>query len=226
MAVWGQFDAVYTFFLVLSLILALKSKPKISAVVFALAVLTKPQAIALAPIMIFLIYKKNGLKNLIYSTLLFALTFFVVILPFDWSNPVTFLSNIYLRGYSNYKFTSVNAFNIWGLVGFSKADGYLFILGWGLFIALAVYILFTLDRRFAVSDEWFVVFGAFLLLFGFFMLETRIHERYLFPALSLLALTVPFIKKARPIYVALTGTLLLNQAYILYLQNNNLFIDP
>ena len=45
-AVWGQFDAIYTFFLVLSLILALKSKPKLSAAVFAIAILTKPQAIA------------------------------------------------------------------------------------------------------------------------------------------------------------------------------------
>lgn len=29
-AVWGQFDAIYTFFLVISLLLALKSKPKLS----------------------------------------------------------------------------------------------------------------------------------------------------------------------------------------------------
>ena len=35
-AVWGQFDAVYTFFLILSLILALKSKPLPSAVIFRL----------------------------------------------------------------------------------------------------------------------------------------------------------------------------------------------
>ena len=35
-AVWGQFDAVYTFFLVLSLMLALKSKPELSALAFAI----------------------------------------------------------------------------------------------------------------------------------------------------------------------------------------------
>ena len=35
-AVWGQFDAVYTFFLVLSLMLALKSKPELSAFAFAI----------------------------------------------------------------------------------------------------------------------------------------------------------------------------------------------
>ena len=66
-AVWGQFDAIYTFFLVLSLMLALKSKPYLSAVAFAIGLLTKPQGIALAPLLIFLIYKKNGLKQTLLS---------------------------------------------------------------------------------------------------------------------------------------------------------------
>ncbi len=38
-AVWGQFDAIYTFFLVLSLMLALASKPELSAVTFTLGIL-------------------------------------------------------------------------------------------------------------------------------------------------------------------------------------------
>ena len=53
-AVWGQYDAIYTFFLILSLMLALKSKPKLSAVAFAIGLLTKPQGIVLAPLVGFL----------------------------------------------------------------------------------------------------------------------------------------------------------------------------
>ena len=53
-AVWGQFDAIYTFFLVLSLMLSLKSRPYLSAVAFAIGLLTKPQGIALVPLLIFL----------------------------------------------------------------------------------------------------------------------------------------------------------------------------
>ncbi len=89
-AVWGQFDAIYTFFLVLSLMLALKSKPKLAAGVFAVGLLTKPQGIALAPLLIYLIYRKNGLKNLLFSVGVFAATVFAVILPFEWSNPISF----------------------------------------------------------------------------------------------------------------------------------------
>jgi len=220
-AIWGQLDAVYTFFIVLSLMLALKSKPKLSVAVLALAILTKPQAIAIAPLIALLIYKKNGLKTLVFSLIIVALTVFVIILPFNWSNPAAFLSHIYLGAYGGFKFTSVNAFNLWGLVGFFVPDGGFFILGWALFGGLTVSVLYFLNKRFDAHDEVFIVFCAFMLVFGFFMLPTRIHERYLFPAISLLVLTFPLLKKTRPVYAVLTGTLLLNLSYVLYFTNNS-----
>jgi Gpi18-like mannosyltransferase len=223
-AVWGQFDAIYTFFLVLSLMLALKSKPKLSAAVFAIAILTKPQAIALAPLVAYLIYRKNGSKNLLFSVLVFAASVFVVILPFEWTNPVTFLSTIYFGAYSGYKYTSINAFNLWGLFGLWMPDGSLNILGWAMFGAFAAFTLYVLHKRFNASSELLALFSAFMLFFAFFMLPTRIHERYLFPAISILALMFPFIKKARLFYVVLTGTFLVNQAYVLYYLNLGQFI--
>ena len=224
-AVWGQYDAIYTFFLVLSLMLALRSKPKLSAAVFAIAILTKPQGIALAPLLIYLIFRKNGIKNLLISVAAFAATVFVVILPFEWSNPVTFLSKIYFGAYSGYQYTSINAFNLWGIFGLWQPDGNLFILGWALFGAFAVFTVYVLHKRFKVSGDMLAVFCAFMLFFAFFMLPTRIHERYLFPAISMLALLFPLMKKARPFYVVLTGTLLVNQAYVLsFLNSANPFI--
>jgi Gpi18-like mannosyltransferase len=223
-AVWGQFDAIYTFFLVLSLMLALKSKPKLSAATFAVTLLTKPQGIALAPLVVYLIYRKSGLKNLLFSVLVFAVTVFAVILPFEWSNPVTFLSKIYFGAYGGYAYTSINAFNLWGMFGLWVPDGNFFILGWALFAAFAAFTVYVLHKRFNISGEWLVLFCAFMLFFSFFMLPTRIHERYLFPAISMLALMFPFIKKARPFYAVLTGTLLVNQAYVLYYLNLGVFI--
>jgi Gpi18-like mannosyltransferase len=248
-AVWGQFDAIYTFFLVLSLVLALKSKPYYSAAAFAVALLTKPQGIALAPLLILLIYMKAGvnqannsqqnspqkkvlrlkndiveawpkLKILLISIVVFVATIFLVILPFEWSNPVTFLSNIYFGAYSGYQYTSINAFNLWGLFGLWVPDGSLFIVGWAMFAVVAAFTLLVLYKRFNVSGEWLALFAAFMLFFAFFMLPTRIHERYLFPAISILALMYPLIKKVRPLYVALTATLLVNQAYVLYWLND------
>ena len=219
-AVWGQFDAIYTFFLVLSLMLALASKPELSAVTFTLGILTKPQSIALLPLIAFLILRKKGWRRLLTSILAGAATIFTVIIPFEWSNPITFLSDIYLGAYGGYAYTSINAFNMWALGGLWVPDGNLFILGWVLFGAFTVLTLYVLHKRLSVSSEALVLFSAFMLLFGFFMLPTRIHERYLFPAISIIVLLVPFVKKTRFLYVVLTTTLLINQAYVLSFLNS------
>jgi dolichyl-phosphate-mannose-protein mannosyltransferase len=229
-AVWGQFDAVYTFFLVLSLMLALKSKPIPSAVAFALGLLTKPQGIALLPLVVLLIFKKSGVKNLLYSVVAFVVTVFAVVLPFEGiGNPVTFLLNNYSSGYVYYHFTSVNAFNLWGLFGLWMNDGYLFYVGWALFGAVAAFTLYMVHKRRRISGDLIAIFAAFMLFFAFFMLPTRIHERYMFPAISMLALIFPLLKRTRLLYAVLTGTLLVNQAYVLYWLNQgnpNLTGDP
>ncbi len=218
-AVWGQFDAIYTFFLVLSLMLALTSKPELSAVTFTLGILTKPQSIALLPLIALLIFRK-GWRRLLTSILAGATTIFAVIIPFEWSNPATFLSKIYFGAYSGYEYTSINAFNTWALGGLWVPDGNLFIVGWMLFGVFTVFTLYVLHKRFTVSGEQLALFSAFMLLFGFFMLPTRIHERYLFPAISILVLLVPFLKKTRLLYVVLTGTLFINEAYVLSFLNS------
>jgi dolichyl-phosphate-mannose-protein mannosyltransferase len=145
---------------------------------------------------------------------------------------VTFLSNIYFSAYNNpsYQVTSLNAFNMWALGGLWVPDGFLSIVGWVLFGCLAAFTLYVLHKRFEASGEVLVLFSAFVLLFAFFMLPTRIHERYLFPAISMLALMFPFVKKSRLLYAVLTGTFFVNVAYVHYWLNisyaPNLTGDP
>jgi Gpi18-like mannosyltransferase len=229
-AVWGQYDAIYTFFLILSLMLLLASKPKLSAVAFTVGLLTKPQSIALAPLIAFLIFRKHGWRSLLTSLLASAATIFVVIIPFEWSNPITFLTNIYFGAYGGYQVTTANAFNLWALGGLWRPDtqGFLFLnlytIGWVMFGALVVFALYVLHKRLDASGELLILFSAFILFFGFFMLPTRIHERYLFPALSILALMFPFLKKTRLTYGLLSFTCLANTAYVLYFLNNDQYI--
>ena len=224
-AIWGQFDAIYTSLLVLSLMFALSSKPKLSIVAFALGVLTKPQSIALAPLIAFLIIKKQGWRKIFLPLLSGVATVFVVILPFEWANPITFLTDIYFGAYKGYAYTSVNAFNFWAIGGLWMPDTTLtFIMGWVLFGALSAFVLYVMHRRFDGSGEALALFSAFILFFGFFMLPTRIHERYLFPAISILVMMIPFIKKSKHIFGVLTATCFVNQAYVLYFLNSGLYI--
>lgn len=217
-AVWGQFDSIYTFFLVSSLFLMFESKKNLAIVAFTLGVLTKPQSIAMAPLFIYLVLRKSYWKGFLTSLGVAAATFAAVILPFEWTNgnPVTWLSNIYFGAYSGYKYTTLNAFNIWGFGGMWVPDtGGLNILGWILFGSMAAFTVYLVHKRYGVSNELLVIFAAFVLFLSFFMLPTRIHERYLFPAISMLALMFPFLKKTRPLYVVLTTTCFVNQAYVL-----------
>jgi dolichyl-phosphate-mannose-protein mannosyltransferase len=224
-ALWGQFDAIYTFFLVLSLFLVFRSKPKLAVVAFMLGILLKPQSIALAPLFFFLIWRKADWKGILTSIGVAAATVFAVILPFEWSNPVTFLSNMYFGAYSTYKFTTLNAFNIWGFGGMWVPDSTAtFLFGWIAFGAAAVFALYLLNKRLKANWELMALVGAFLLFFAFFMLPTRIHERYMFPAIAILALMFPFLKKTRPLYIVLTATCLINQAYVLSFLNAGTFI--
>ena len=96
-----------------------------------------------------------------------------------------------------------------------------FMIGWAMFGALAVFTLYFLHKRLNDSNGVQVLFSAFILLFGFFMLPTRIYGRYLFPVFSVLALMMPFLGGARPIFGVLTLTYFSNQASILTILNSN-----
>ena len=233
-AIWGQYDGIYTFFLVSSILLLIESKPLFSTVAFALALLTKPQSIALAPILLFVIYRKYGFVTWFKSGVTAAIATLIVVLPFKWSNPISFLLEIYTTGYGGYPYTSLNAFNIWALEGFWLSDlrsilGInFFTLGWTLFLILVLSVVNFYLREKEGFDRT-VIYASFLLLFGFFMLPTRIHERYLFPALSMLVLLFPFSINLVPVYTLLTLSCLVNQAYVLMFLNSGRFIplgDP
>ncbi len=225
-AIWGQFDAIYTFFLILSLMLVFRNKPKLAIICFTLGILTKPQSIALAPLMVFLIYRKFSWKGLIVSLLVAIMTILVVILPFEWSNPITFLSNIYVGAYQGYSFTTINAFNLWGFGGMWQPETVTsFISGWLSFATVAIFAVHFVHKNLHIPTEIPVLFAAFVLFFAFFMLPTRIHERYLFPAIAVLALLLPFLKKIRLLYVVLTGTCFVNQVYVLQFLNSGAFIQ-
>ena len=58
-------------------------------------------------------------------------------------------------------------------------------------------------------------FAAGLLVFGFFMLATEMHERYILPALAPLALAAALLRPARLPFVLLSVTTLLNLIHVL-----------
>lgn len=237
-SIWGQYDAIYTFFTVFSLIAALDLKVVPSLTSYALAVLTKPQAIAFFPILTLFLLCRCDLKRIVKALTAFLTTVMVAILPFKWDNPISFLLQIYFGGYGQYKYTSLNAMNLWALVGINLQDvqqilPYInyHIVGWILFGASTIFILIHIHTKVEDKDasNSSIVYATFLIFFSFFMFLTRMHERYLFPAVVLSLLALTYNRKLILISILITATLLVNQVYALRFLNETMFIpsgDP
>lgn len=213
-------DSIYTFFMVASLVTLLRSKYELSGGLLCLAILTKPQSIILLPIVAYVILRNGGWRRALSSSAVFVALVFLVILAFNWNNPITFLIERY-SGYSMYTYNSINAYNFWALLGFWKLDTVphlgLTYQVWGIlaFVAFVALVMWRLHRRY---EPGAVVFAAFLLMFGFFMLMTRMHERYLFPVFALLAMGW-YMRFTPWIYLGLTVTYFANLAYVLSILN-------
>jgi len=225
-AVWGQMDSVYTFFMVASLYSAIRSRYELSGGLFSLAILTKPQSVVLLPVLAYLILKNGGWKRALSSSVVFIALIFIVIAPFHWNNPITFLTDRYSVGYNLYRSNSLNAYNFWALLGFFKDDTVrhlgLSYQTWGIiaFVIFAAFVMWQFHRK---PGGRAPVFATFLLMFGFFMLMTRMHERYLFPAFALLAMS--FSPRHPPwLYVGLMGTFFANVVYVMSMLNAGKFI--
>ncbi len=232
-SIWGQYDAIYTFFIVLSLIAILDLRVGLSLASYALAVLTKPQAVAFLPILTLFILCRCSLKDMVKAFCSFLATFMLVILPFKWSNPIDFLIRIYLGGYGEYKYTSLNAMNFWALVGINMQDTQQIlpyvnyhVVGWILFGISTVFILGYMKVEDRESFSSSIVYATFLIFFSFFMFLTRMHERYLFPAVAFSLLSLTYSRKLLPISAVITATLFTNQVYALELLNEVKFIPP
>jgi len=231
-SIWGQIDSFYSLFLVYALYFILNRRPTLAGVFLVVAVLTKPQSLVILPFMalaFILCYRPwEILKSLAVSIPVFL----VLAVPPYLGNPLRLVEN-YLGAYGYYAFNSINAFNFWAFLGFWKPDNTVYLLSyrtWG-YIFFALVYLFTFyyllsqpDR----NDRDFYLGAAFIFL-GFFMVFTRVHERYIFPVLPFLAAVMARDRRLAMVFMVLTFTVLFNLYYVLQFLNRDSFIpdgDP
>ncbi len=208
----------------------------------ACSVLMKPPAIVLAPLYIAWVFMTadaavRGRRAIATGVGILAslvLTYLSTI-PFHAGfNPVTQFAWLYAR-YSYaagvYAYNSVNAFNLYvmapnnhfwmsdqtilpGWLMFGRVIGFP-MYGWGigLFVAATGLVISRLVQR---RDSVALLEAAMILSLGYFVLSTRMHERYIFNAL-LLVVPLAFYRK-RYFYaaIAVSITLLANLMYSFY----------
>jgi hypothetical protein len=129
-----------------------------------------------------------------------------------------------------YPETSVNAFNLWAtpLVGNREPDAQPHLgvatrtCGLALFGAAYVLILARYWRRPVVQA---FIWAAFAIAFAAFMLPTRVHERYLLPALTLAALTAALAPRLRWFFAALSVSYFVNLYWVYDLSERALELE-
>ena len=203
-SVWGQTDGIFTFFLILSSYLLIEKRKIFSAsFTMALGIIIKPHSLALLPLFLISSLINFTKPKIVKSFVLGVLTLILLSLPFFLKNPIFGIFDLAFKSQDVYKFTSLFAFNFWGLMGSWKPDNALFILSyktWGiiLYTISMLLIIVPLVRRKIDPKQFYL--AASLSLFSFFLFPTRIHERYLLPFLAFILIAAA-VKKSKSLFV-------------------------
>lgn len=247
-AVWGQVDAIITMMMLLISLTVLLNWLIPAATLTAAAMLVKPQGLFMIPLVFMSMWHKTPIKKWPLAIAAGVATVWLGVLPATWNKlggwvPVgggVFLPAalgqpffwLYAQMKStgdNYPYSTVNAFNIWMLPPpnetWKSDDRILFFLPhhtWGLILLVLAFGLvawYLYRNRHSVSAFPFFLGGS-VLLTSYYMLPTRMHERYIFPAIAFLALAAAFNRRLSWIYWGWSATSFLSIAYIFYFYND------
>lgn len=241
---WGQVDSVASAFVLLAILLVLwaeragRNAPYVIAAgwfALAYAVLIKPQGAILGLLLLafpFATGDPQVRRRRLLGTglgLVGALVLAVAAaLPFEpAAGPVRALVWLFERyrfGADVYPYNSVNAFNLYAVFRpFWQPDGAPIQIGslvlgstavWGIVLVLAAAAL-VVARYLQLRTDAAFLEAAMLLAFAFFILATRMHERYVFNAFVLLIALIGLARRFLYAAIVVSLTLLLNLVYSL-----------
>jgi Gpi18-like mannosyltransferase len=249
-AYWGQADSVTAVFLVWCVYLMLTSRYEFAWLVFAVAVLIKPQPLVAAPaLLVWQLRSPATMWRLAAIPIIGLLVAYVGSVFFAPNHdPISVLSWLYDRyhtGTALYPYNSCNAFNLYSTrLDFWQPDSKLIPnlpdfpgwpqWAWGVTIVCAFVAAVvlrewrTLGPDYSQTERQQSFYTAlFLSLLGLFMFATRMHERYLFSALAFGPLIWNINIVNRVIYVILSCTFVVNLFYALaYLYSPSADLAP
>lgn len=241
--IWGQVDSVLTMMMLAVTWLLLRNRTLTAAFVGAMSVMLKPQGIFLAPFFVLSQWFRRAWWIWPASLALGFLAVWALTVPFHaggaWGvDPFVFLYQKMSATASTYSSSTINAFNIWAPT--SLDDG---VLMWGarysdartifhiphrvlglvfLGVLSAGVGLFLYRKRHAGASPLFL--AASILLLGCFLFPTRMHERYIFPAIAFLTLAASSNRYLLANLWGFTTTASLNALYVyVYYTNQTLF---
>lgn len=229
-SVWGQVDAVPALALIYMCLMLMKGRLIPAYISFFAALLIKPQALFLAPILLIGMIHHLLLQDFSLTRLLRSLAGGVSVMcgaillcvPFGLDN----VWKQYFSTISSYPYASVNAYNFWGLAGLNWVSQDRTFMGLPYYvygsaaIVIAVAVTMYLGLKHHRDTDKYPLLCA-LLLVTVFVFSVRMHERYLYPAMAFLLLAY-ICRPSRRLFLCYGGFSLLhlyNTAHVLFFYN-------
>lgn len=176
---WGQTDALYTSFLLLTTLLIIKEKPIFALLAFGVAFSIKAQAIFFAPILAILFLKKKiPFKAFLIFPFIYAVSFIPAVIA---GRPIATLFSTYGGQAETFASASKNAANPYFFV---TEQGYLtaFYLGLGIAaILITGWILIYGFKKYEVTRSSLILTSLTSLAMAPYLLP-KMHDRYFYPA--------------------------------------------
>jgi dolichyl-phosphate-mannose-protein mannosyltransferase len=227
---WGQAESVAVAWLVGSAWAWHQARPGWAGLLFALGALTKPQYAAAGVVLLLgLAQGWPGVRVVAGTAGSFLATvvgcgFLFGLWPWD-------LVRLALGAAATYPYGSVNALNLWYLLGWNWKPDPTGALGlpagvWGTMLALAA-VAWAGARVAGRGEVGLAALGAAAASASVFAFATRMHERYLFPAVPFVLLAWSWKRARSWLWAAASGVLLCNLVYgFAYLANFPEYATP
>lgn len=234
-SVWGQFDSITATMLIGVILLFINKKNNLAVLLFLVSVLTKPQSALLLPVVLYLYFKdfrldrKSILRGII---LLFSglLVYYAIVIPFyipthlagkipRFLDQIYWLFDLYFTSVKDYPYGTANAFNVWFLLGGQIQHDHLPFLGlnymtWGMILLILGLIFSTVCLIKKKASVHSIFYSSFLVLFTAFFFMTKMHERYLLPAIIFITISALFEKRHIITLILISICVYINQLYL------------
>lgn len=220
-ASWGQVDGFFTMFILLVVYYAFKERLIKASIIFTLAVLIKPQALIITPVLIFAFQQKKNLKQFLYSAGYSILLFILLILPFSLKQNIFWIADKYITTLSSYPYASINAFNLFTFTGgnWVPVTNKLMFLSYNIWGMLFIVLIVTFSGYVFLNSKHpaKLLYISVFIPVSVFVLSSKMHERYMFPAVILSLLWYIFVREKRILFIfaILTSTVFINEDYVL-----------
>ena len=198
---WGQYEAIFALSALAAVIAATKGRNDLAAILIAVSLMTKPQAIAFVVPFAAWFWASAGWRGLVRAGVLGAATAAVLWIPFLPTGPLGYLRNLSTYQNEIFNVLSLRAWNPWWILQVVVAGGDFIrddvaIIGpftlrhVGYLVTALLSVLIGLAIVRDARPRTFVL-GVVASVLTIFTWMTQMHERYAYAALVVVLLLIP-----------------------------------